>query len=78
MHNVSGYHNVTKLMYQGLSTLPSELRDSSHTVILGSLVSANIDHELQMNEILFQAKRMKDFKLQQKKKNLVVNEQRSK
>ena len=43
MHNVSGYHNVTKLMYQGLSTLPSELRDSSQAVIPDNLASAT-DH----------------------------------
>ena len=73
MHNMSGYHNATN--YPHLSTkgsLPyqvsSELRDSSQAVIPDNLASATTDHKLQMVENLSQAKSMREFKLQQRKK----------
>ena len=79
MHNKNRYNNVTNSPHLGTKgCLPyqvsSELRNSSQAVIQDHLASATTDHELQMVEfeIFSQAKRLRELKLQQKKKTLLL------
>ena len=78
MHNINRYNNVTNSSHLGTKgCLPyqvsSELRNSRQAVIPDHSASATTDHELQMVEfeILSQTKRLRELKLQQKKKTLL-------
>ena len=77
MHIISGNHNVIKPHHQDSVGCPphqvaSEVRDSNHAVPTDNLEHTT-EQELQMVEmqILSQAKRLKQLKLQQKKNTLL-------
>ena len=78
MHNIGGYHNTTNSTHLGTKVcLPyqvsSEVRDISQAINSDNLASATTEQELQMVELEIerQAKRLKELKLQKRKKTLL-------